>query len=104
MLTPDTAHALAAIDALEVGTVKVNAVFGGAPAGRPTRAATAAAGPGYGPDLLREMVVLKAVHWEPAPSPSRRTPDGGRRAPSVRMGVARGYGMGLTSARPEEER
>ena len=69
VLTPDTAHALAAIEALEVGTVKVNAVFGGAPGGSADPRRDSGRGAGYGPDLLREMVVLKAVHWEPAPAP-----------------------------------
>ncbi len=67
VLTPDTAHALQAIETLEVGTVKVNAVFGGAPGGSADPRRDSGARPGYGPDLLREMVVLKAVHWEPAP-------------------------------------
>jgi succinate-semialdehyde dehydrogenase/glutarate-semialdehyde dehydrogenase len=71
VLTPDTAHALAAIEALEVGTVKVNAVFGGAPGGSADPRRDSGRGAGYGPDLLREMVVLKAVHWEAAPAPRR---------------------------------
>ena len=66
VLTPDTAHALAAIECLEVGTVKVNAVFGGAPGGSADPRRDSGGGAGYGPDLLREMTVLKAVHWEPA--------------------------------------
>ncbi len=70
VLTDDTAHALEAIDALEVGTVKVNAVFGGAPGGSADPRRDSGRGAGYGPELLREMVVLKAVHWEPA---ARRT-------------------------------
>ena len=70
VLTPDTGHALAAIDALDVGTVKVNAVFGGAPGGSADPRRDSGRGAGYGPDLLREMVVLKAVHWEPAPPSS----------------------------------
>ncbi len=69
VLTPDTAHALAAIESLEVGTVKVNAVFGGAPGGSADPRRDSGRGAGYGPDLLREMVVLKAVHWEAAPAP-----------------------------------
>jgi acyl-CoA reductase-like NAD-dependent aldehyde dehydrogenase len=70
VLTHDSAHALEAIDALEVGTVKVNAVFGGAPGGSADPRRDSGRGAGYGPDLLREMVVLKAVHWEPAPKAS----------------------------------
>ena len=71
VLTDDAAHALAAIDALEVGTVKVNAVFGGAPGGSADPRRDSGHGVGFGPDLLREMVVLKAVHWEPAVRVSR---------------------------------
>ncbi|MGL5816896.1 MAG: aldehyde dehydrogenase family protein [Phycicoccus sp.] len=67
VLTRDTAHALEAIDRLEVGTVKVNAVFGGAPGGSADPRRASGRGRGYGPALLDEMVVLKAVHWEPAP-------------------------------------
>ena len=71
VLTPDTAHALAAIESLEVGTVKVNAVFGGAPGGGAAPRRASGRGAGDGPDLRREMVVRKAVHWEPAPASSR---------------------------------
>ena len=63
---PTTGHALEAIETLEVGTVKVNAVFGGAPGGSADPRRDSGPGAGYGPDLLREMVALKAVHWEPA--------------------------------------
>jgi len=66
VLTPDLAHALAAASALDVGTVKVNAVFGGAPGGSADPRGSSGTGAGYGPDLLREMTVLKAVHLEPA--------------------------------------
>jgi succinate-semialdehyde dehydrogenase/glutarate-semialdehyde dehydrogenase len=51
---------------LEVGTVKVNAVFGGAPGGSADPRRESGGGAGYGPDLLREMTVLKAVHLEAA--------------------------------------
>ncbi|HEX6917515.1 MAG TPA: aldehyde dehydrogenase family protein, partial [Phycicoccus sp.] len=66
VLTADDRHALEAVDALDVGTVKVNAVFGGAPGGSADPRRDSGRGAGYGPDLLREMVVLKTVHWEPA--------------------------------------
>ena len=66
VLTDDSRHALQAIDQLDVGTVKVNAVFGGAPGGSADPRGDSGRGAGYGPDLLREMVVLKAVHWESA--------------------------------------
>ena len=68
VLTDDSRHALEAIERLDVGTVKVNAVFGGAPGGSADPRRDSGGGAGYGPDLLREMVVLKAVHWEPARS------------------------------------
>jgi succinate-semialdehyde dehydrogenase/glutarate-semialdehyde dehydrogenase len=66
VLTPDLAHAMAAATDLEVGTVKVNAVFGGAPGGSADPRRESGGGAGYGPDLLREMTVLKAVHLEAA--------------------------------------
>jgi succinate-semialdehyde dehydrogenase/glutarate-semialdehyde dehydrogenase len=66
VLTPDLAHAMAAATDLEVGTVKVNAVFGGAPGGSADPRRESGGGAGYGPELLREMTVLKAVHLEAA--------------------------------------
>ncbi|HET7822182.1 MAG TPA: aldehyde dehydrogenase family protein [Ornithinibacter sp.] len=71
VLTDDPRHALQAIDELDVGTVKVNAVFGGAPGGSADPRRDSGRGVGYGPGLLREMVVLKAVHWAPATRTSR---------------------------------
>jgi succinate-semialdehyde dehydrogenase/glutarate-semialdehyde dehydrogenase len=50
VLTPDLAHAQRAMRELEVGTVKVNAVFGGAPAGAATPHGASGDGFGYGPD------------------------------------------------------
>jgi acyl-CoA reductase-like NAD-dependent aldehyde dehydrogenase len=67
VLTPDLEHALRAAEELEVGTVKVNAVFGGAPGGSADPRRSSGAGAGYGPDLLAAMTVLKAVHLESAP-------------------------------------
>jgi acyl-CoA reductase-like NAD-dependent aldehyde dehydrogenase len=72
VLTPDTAHALQAADELEVGTVKVNAVWGGAPGGSADPRRSSGRGRGYGPDLLGELTALKAVHLEPAPPARRR--------------------------------
>jgi succinate-semialdehyde dehydrogenase/glutarate-semialdehyde dehydrogenase len=66
VLTPDLGHAMEAATELEVGTVKVNAVFGGAPGGSADPRRASGGGAGYGPDLLREMTVLKAVHLEAA--------------------------------------
>jgi len=64
VLTPSLDHALRAADALDVGTVKVNAVFGGAPGGSADPRRGSGGGAGYGPDLLDEMTVRKAVHLE----------------------------------------
>ncbi|GIG28375.1 aldehyde dehydrogenase family protein [Cellulomonas marina] len=69
VLTPRLDHALRAADELEVGTVKVNAVFGGAPGGSADPRRDSGAGAGYGPDLLASMTVLKAVHLEAAVLP-----------------------------------
>jgi len=67
VLTPSTAHALEAAETLEVGTVKVNAVFGGAPGGSADPRRASGQGRGFGPDLLGELTSLKAVHLEAAP-------------------------------------
>ena len=64
VLTPSLDNALRAADELEVGTVKVNAVFGGAPGGSADPRRDSGAGAGYGPDLLDAMTVLKTVHIE----------------------------------------
>jgi succinate-semialdehyde dehydrogenase/glutarate-semialdehyde dehydrogenase len=66
VLTPDPRHALEAVETLPVGTVKVNAVFGGAPGGSADPRGESGLGRGYGPDLLGELVALKAVHWSTA--------------------------------------
>ena len=52
---------------LEVGTVKVNAVFGGAPGGAAQPRGASGTGFGYGPELLDELTTTKVVHVEPAP-------------------------------------
>lgn len=64
VLTGDLAHALQAMEQLEVGTVKVNGVFGGAPGGSADPRRHSGNGAGYGPDLLSEMTLLKTVHLE----------------------------------------
>lgn len=69
VLTPDLGHALRAVEELEVGTVKVNAVWGGAPGGSADPRRDSGSGVGYGPDLLSAMTVLKAIHLEPLPRP-----------------------------------
>jgi succinate-semialdehyde dehydrogenase/glutarate-semialdehyde dehydrogenase len=74
VLTPDTGHAMEAVDTLDVGTVKINAVFGGAPGGSADPRSGSGQGCGYGPELLHELTVLKAVHWEPPGSADGSAP------------------------------
>jgi succinate-semialdehyde dehydrogenase/glutarate-semialdehyde dehydrogenase len=54
---------------LEVGTVKINAVFGGAPGGSAQPRKRSGTGYGYGPELLDEVTVTKVVHVEAAVTP-----------------------------------
>jgi len=70
VLTPRLDHALTAAEELEVGTVKVNAVFGGAPGGSADPRRASGSGRGFGPDLLGELTALKAVHVQSAPPPA----------------------------------
>lgn len=67
VLTPDMDHALRAAAVLDVGTVKINAVFGGAPAGSADPRRDSGSGCGFGPELFRELTAAKAVHIEAAP-------------------------------------
>ncbi|NHC45365.1 aldehyde dehydrogenase [Motilibacter sp. K478] len=62
VLTADMEHAQRAWRELPVGTVKVNAVFGGAPGGAAEPRGASGAGFGYGPELLDEMTTTKVVH------------------------------------------
>ena len=62
VLTADDEHARRAARELEVGTVKVNAVFGGAPGGAAHPRKASGTGFGYGPELLDELTVTKVVH------------------------------------------
>lgn len=55
-------HITDAVAALPVGTVKVNAVFGGAPGGAAQPRGDSGSGFGYGPELLDEMTARKVVH------------------------------------------
>jgi len=68
VLTPSMEHAMTAAEELEVGTVKVNAVFGGAPGGAAHPRRGSGQGFGYGPELLDELTATKAVHIGPPPS------------------------------------
>ncbi len=65
VLTTDMAHAQAAWRTLPVGTVKINAVFGGAPGGASEPRRASGSGFGFGPELLDEMTAVKVVHWSP---------------------------------------
>jgi succinate-semialdehyde dehydrogenase/glutarate-semialdehyde dehydrogenase len=68
VLTGSMSRAQQAWRALPVGTVKVNAVFGGAPGGAAQPRAASGQGFGYGPELLDELTVTKVVHLEAPPS------------------------------------
>ncbi|WP_035279879.1 aldehyde dehydrogenase family protein [Actinokineospora spheciospongiae] len=62
VLTASMTNAQRAWRALPVGTVKVNAVFGGAPGGAAQPRGASGTGYGYGPELLDEMTTTKVVH------------------------------------------
>jgi acyl-CoA reductase-like NAD-dependent aldehyde dehydrogenase len=66
VLTGSIRNANHAVDALPVGTVKVNAVFGGAPGGAAQPRGASGSGFGYGPELLDEFSTVKVVHIEEA--------------------------------------
>jgi acyl-CoA reductase-like NAD-dependent aldehyde dehydrogenase len=68
VLTPSMSHAQRAWRELPAGTVKVNAVFGGAPGGAAHPRRGSGQGFGYGPELLDEMTVTTVVHLEAPPS------------------------------------
>jgi acyl-CoA reductase-like NAD-dependent aldehyde dehydrogenase len=68
VLTADMAHAQQAVRELSVGTVKVNAAFGGAPGGAASPHGSSGDGFGYGPELLDELTRVRVVHWEPPPT------------------------------------
>ncbi|NKX54131.1 aldehyde dehydrogenase family protein [Arthrobacter mobilis] len=67
VLTGSIAHAQRAAAALPVGTVKINAVFGGAPGGSAQPRRDSGRGFGYGPELLDEFTLVKVVHLSPLP-------------------------------------
>jgi succinate-semialdehyde dehydrogenase/glutarate-semialdehyde dehydrogenase len=68
VLTRSMSHAQTAWRELPAGTVKVNAAFGGAPGGAAHPRRGSGQGFGYGPELLDEMTVAKAVHLEAPPT------------------------------------
>jgi acyl-CoA reductase-like NAD-dependent aldehyde dehydrogenase len=68
VLTRSMSHAQQAWRELPAGTVKVNAVFGGAPGGAAHPRRGSGQGFGYGPELLDEMTATKAVHLEAPPT------------------------------------
>jgi acyl-CoA reductase-like NAD-dependent aldehyde dehydrogenase len=68
VLTGSMSHAQQAWRELPVGTVKVNAVFGGAPGGAAHPRGGSGQGFGYGPELLDELTVVQVVHLEAPPT------------------------------------
>ncbi|AYG04373.1 aldehyde dehydrogenase family protein [Gryllotalpicola protaetiae] len=62
VLTSQIAHAELAIAELQVGSVKINNVFGGAPGASSQPRRDSGLGFGYGPELLNELSVAKLVH------------------------------------------
>ncbi|MEK0157373.1 aldehyde dehydrogenase family protein [Arthrobacter oryzae] len=70
VLTGRIAHAQQAIASLPVGTVKINAVFGGAPGGAAQPRGDSGHGFGYGPELLDEFTRVKVVHVAAPPAGS----------------------------------
>lgn len=68
VLTPSQTHAQEAWRTLPVGTVKVNAAFGGAPGGAAEPHGISGSGFGFGPELLDELTRTRVVHLEPAPT------------------------------------
>ena len=68
VLSSNLAHIQQAVAALPVGTVKVNAVFGGAPGGAAQPRGESGAGFGYGPELLDEFTQVKVVHIAAPPA------------------------------------
>ena len=67
VLTASQHNAQRAWRELDAGTVKVNAVWGGAPGGAAHPRRHSGTGYGYGPELLDELTAAKVVHVEPAP-------------------------------------
>jgi acyl-CoA reductase-like NAD-dependent aldehyde dehydrogenase len=72
VLTGSMSNAQRAWRELPVGTVKVNAVFGGAPGGAAHPRRGSGQGFGYGPELLDELTVTKMVHLGAPGGPNGR--------------------------------
>jgi acyl-CoA reductase-like NAD-dependent aldehyde dehydrogenase len=70
VLTSSHEHAQRAWRELDVGTVKVNAAFGGAPGAAAEPRRFSGHGFGYGPELLDEVTRTKVVHLAVAPPPA----------------------------------
>ena len=68
VLTPSVEHAHRAGRELQVGTVKVNAVWGGAPGGAAIPHKHSGSAFGYGPELLDELTLTRVVHHAPPPA------------------------------------
>jgi acyl-CoA reductase-like NAD-dependent aldehyde dehydrogenase len=66
VLTTSQEHALRAVRELDVGTVKVNAAWGGAPGGAAHPRGASGEGLGFGPELLDELTRVKVLHVEAA--------------------------------------
>lgn len=62
VLSGSLEHVTEAVAKLKVGTVKINAVFGGAPGGAAQPRGDSGSGFGYGPELLDEMTSRTVVH------------------------------------------
>ncbi len=77
VLTAGIEHAHKAVAALPAGTVKINAVFGGAPGGAAQPRKDSGHGFGYGPELLDEFTRVKVVHVGIPETPSGRRVDSG---------------------------
>jgi len=70
VLTCSQEHAARACADLRTGTVRVNAVWGGAPGGAAHPRGVSGQGLGYGPELLDELTVVKVIHLEPGVPPT----------------------------------
>jgi acyl-CoA reductase-like NAD-dependent aldehyde dehydrogenase len=68
VLTGSMSNAQRAWRGLPAGTIKINAVFGGAPGGAAHPRRSSGQGFGYGPELLDELTVIKVVHLQAPPT------------------------------------